>query len=659
MLPIIGSVLHIIATNAAALALPWILKLVIDSIKDYPQSKPQLILYAALIVGVAAVEGIFRFYMRRLLIGVSRKMEYSIRADFFIHLQRLDSSFFENNRTGSIMALISNDLDAVRNFLGPGLLNLFSTVFAFASTLTVMFFISVKLTLYSLIAIPLLPIIVSRLSGMLHSRFKLSQEHYALLSARTQESISGIKVVKSFTQENNEISTFAELNREYINKNMALARVRSLFWPLMILVGGIGSLVVLIIGGYQVINGHLTIGQFVQFSAYIIALAWPLMSLGWVINLIQRGEVSMGRLNKVFKMAPVIKESDNPSGMDKLSGNIVFRDVCFKYPKLKSYELYEDEPAGKKEKSNTTNNKKNKTTNTSPISSIFVGDKSTTNNSNNLGESGNNSSENMSDNTDFISTGSSSQSNYTDADICNWTVKKISFEIKSGTQTGIAGFTGSGKSTIANLMPRLYDIQEGSIMFDGVDIREIPLKTLRAGIAYVTQDPFIFSSTIRENILFGKEENTAGLSEEELDKKIIEASKIAHLHEDIVTFPDKYDTVVGERGITLSGGQKQRLAIARALFYEPEILIMDDSFSNIDTNTEEMILKDLKIRTKNLTTIIISHRISTIKDSDFILIMDEGEIAERGNHSQLLKKCGIYQKLYKRQQLAEELDEEL
>ena len=592
------------------LALPWILKLVIDNLKNYPQSSRQLIIYAALVVGLAVIEGIFRFYMRRLLIGVSRKMEYSIRADFFIHLQRLDSSFFENNRTGSIMALISNDLDAVRNFLGPGLLNLFSTVFAFTSTLTVMFFISVKLTLYSLIAIPLLPLIVSRVNTMLYKRFNLSQEHYALLSARTQESIAGIKVVKSFTQEDNEINTFAELNREYINKNMALARIRSIFWPLMILVGGIGSLIVLIAGGFQVIGGLLTIGQFVQFSAYIIALAWPLMSLGWVINLIQRGEVSMGRLNKIFNMAPGIKEPEKPVSIDKLGGNIVFKDVYFKYPKLKSYELYNDLPDKGKLKNNATAD-------------------------------------------------SHSQSGDTDHYIGNWTVKNINFEVRPGTQTGIAGFTGSGKSTLANLIPRLYDIQEGSVLLDGIDIREIPLKTLRSNIAYVTQDPFIFSSTIRENILFGKEEKTAGLSEGQLNKKIIEASKIAHLHEDIETFPDKYETVVGERGITLSGGQKQRLAIARALFYEPEILIMDDSFSNIDTNTEEMILKDLKIRTKGLTTIIISHRISTIKDSDFILVMDEGEIAERGNHSQLLKRCGIYQQLYKRQQLAEELDEEL
>ena len=592
------------------LALPWILKLVIDNLKNYPQSSRQLIIYAALVVGLAVIEGIFRFYMRRLLIGVSRKMEYSIRADFFIHLQRLDSSFFENNRTGSIMALISNDLDAVRNFLGPGLLNLFSTVFAFTSTLTVMFFISVKLTLYSLIAIPLLPLIVSRVNTMLYKRFNLSQEHYALLSARTQESIAGIKVVKSFTQEDNEINTFAELNREYINKNMALARVRSIFWPLMILVGGIGSLIVLIVGGFQVIGGLLTIGQFVQFSAYIIALAWPLMSLGWVINLIQRGEVSMGRLNKIFNMAPGIKEPEKPVSIDKLGGNIVFKDVYFKYPKLKSYELYNDLPDKGKLKNNAT-------------------------------------------------AGSYSQSGDTDHYIGNWTVKNINFEVRPGTQTGIAGFTGSGKSTLANLIPRLYDIQEGSVLLDGIDIREIPLKTLRSNIAYVTQDPFIFSSTIRENILFGKEEKTAWLSEGQLNKKIIEASKIAHLHEDIETFPDKYETVVGERGITLSGGQKQRLAIARALFYEPEIIIMDDSFSNIDTNTEEMILKDLKIRTQGLTTIIISHRISTIKDSDFILVMDEGEIAERGNHSQLLKRCGIYQQLYKRQQLAEELDEEL
>ncbi len=605
-------------------------------------------MYAALIVGLAAVEGIFRFYMRRILIGVSRKMEYSIRADFFVHLQRLDSSFFENNLTGSIMALISNDLDAVRNFLGPGLLNLFSTVFAFASTLTVMFFISVKLTLYSLIAIPLLPLIVSRLSAMLYSRFKLSQEHYALLSARTQESIAGIKVVKSFTQEGNEINTFAELNREYINKNMALARVRSLFWPLMILVGGIGSLVVLIIGGFQVINGRLTIGQFVQFSAYIIALAWPLMSLGWVINLIQRGEVSMGRINKIFNMVPGIKEPVNPANINKLSGNIVFRDVCFKYPKLKSYEIYEDEPDKGKGKDKAAARDKGKSKEKIDNITGNIAGNADTGNSSSLTHNGD----------DKILT--VSQNNIeTDPDNISWTVKKISFEIKPGTQTGIAGFTGSGKSTIVNLIPRLYDIQEGSILFDGVDIRELSLKTLRSNIAYVTQDPFIFSSTIRENILFGKEEKTAGLSEEELDEKIIEASKIAHLHEDIETFPDKYHTIVGERGITLSGGQKQRLAIARALFYEPEILIMDDTFSNIDTNTEEMILKDLKIRTKNLTTIIISHRISTIKDSDFILIMDEGEIAERGNHSQLLKKYGIYQKLYKRQQLAEELDEEL
>jgi ATP-binding cassette, subfamily B, multidrug efflux pump len=604
-------------------------------------------MYAGLIVGLAAVEGIFRFYMRRLLIGVSRKMEYSIRADFFIHIQQLDTSFFENNRTGSIMALISNDLDAVRNFLGPGLLNLFSTVFAFASTLTVMFFISVKLTLYSLIAIPLLPLIVSRLSALLHSRFKLSQEHYALLSARTQESISGIKVVKSFTQEDNEISTFAELNREYISKNMALAWVRSLFWPLMILVGGIGSLVVLIIGGFQVINSHLTIGQFVQFSAYIIALAWPLMSLGWVINLIQRGEVSMGRLNKIFNMAPGIKEPEKPENINKLSGNIVFRDVCFKYPKLKSYEIYEDGPDRSKGKDKTAAlNKRKGNKNNGDISGIVA--------DNAVAINGSRFAQNGAYKIPVIS------QNIVDADTdnINWTIKKISFEIKPGTQTGIAGFTGSGKSTIVNLIPRLYDIQEGSILFDGIDIKKISLKTLRSNIAYVTQDPFIFSSTIRENILFGREEKTSGLSDEELDEKIIEASKIAHLHVDIETFPDKYNTVVGERGITLSGGQKQRLAIARALFYEPEILIMDDTFSNIDTNTEEMILKDLKIRTKNLTTIIISHRISTIKDSDFILIMDEGEIAERGNHSQLLKKCGIYQKLNKRQQLAEELDEE-
>ncbi|MBM3700827.1 MAG: ABC transporter ATP-binding protein [Actinobacteria bacterium] len=595
--------------------------------------------------------------MRKLLIGVSRKIEYSIRNDFFAHLQKLDSTFFENNRTGSIMALMSNDLDAVRNFLGPGLLNLFSTVFVFISTVTIMFLISVKLTLYSLIAIPLLPLIVSRLSAMLYYRFKISQEHYSLLSARTQESIAGIKVIKSFTRQNYETDNFAELNSQYINKNMELAKVRSFFWPAMILIGGIGSLLVLTVGGMQVIQGQLTLGQFVQFSAYIITLTWPLISLGWVINLVQRGEVSMGRLNSVLNLSPTISVPQKPVNIDHYKGDIVFNNVHFFYPEVKSYDI------------GFLENKTGKTKSyikkfLELISKYFLKTEDQKN--------GPEFSYKDADltNARIENKQSKKDSNYTETGINKslkkpeWVIKKINFTIKAGMSAGIVGFTGSGKSTIVNLLPRLYDPQQGVITIGGHDIKNISPAALRSHIAYVTQDAFIFSKTIKENILFGKEQflqfseanNPDG---KEIDGKIIRASKIAHLHEDVMKFPDGYDTLIGERGVTLSGGQKQRLAIARTIIADPEILILDDSFSNIDTATEELILQDLKIHTSQLTTIIVSHRISTIKDSDIIIVMDEGQISETGTHSQLLKKCGIYRKLYYRQQLSDELKEEL
>lgn len=594
-LALTGSILYILFTNLIGLLIPWILKLAIDSIGKLPNSQAQLIKYSLMLVAVSAVEGVLRFYMRKLLIGVSRKIEYSIRADFFSHLQKLDSSFFENNRTGSIMALITNDLDAVRNFLGPGLLNLFSTIFIFISTLIVMFLINVKLSLYSMIAFPILPLLVWWLSSRLYERFKVSQEQYALLSARTQESLAGIKVVKSFIQEKNETDTFSDLNKEYIKKNMAFAKIRSIFWPAMIFIGGIGIMVVLLVGGKQVITKVLTLGQFVQFSAYIGSITWPLISLGWVINLIQRGSVSMGRINNVFKIGPSITDSPKPSKVRSLNGNIIFKDVFFKYPQSLSYEAADEDNIG----------------------------------------------------------------NIKDDGSHDWVLKNINFGIKSGTQVGIVGFTGSGKSTIVNLIPRLYDPQKGCLTIDGHNLKDLNLTILRSNIGYVTQEPFIFSKTIRENIQFGKEELLANLTSEDIKQKALQASRISHLHEDILSFPDGYETIIGERGVTLSGGQKQRLAIARAIIIEPRILILDDSFSSVDTNTEELILKDLKEKTKNLTRIIISHRISTIKDSDLILVLDEGQIIDCGSHSQLLKSCGIYQKLYQRQQLSEKLEEEI
>lgn len=585
-------------TNAAALLIPWILKLAIDSIETSADSVT-LLKYGAILVGVAAVQGLFRYYMRKMLIGISRKIEYSIRTDFFSHLQKLDSSFFTNTRTGSIMALMTNDLEAVRNFLGPGLLHLFNTIFVFITTLTVMFLINVKLSLYSLIAIPLVPILVSKLGAILYRRFKKSQEQYAVLSAKVQESISGMKVIKSFTQEENEKNTFSKLNQDYIERNLSLARVRNFFWPSLIFVGGVGTIVVLLVGGRQVIDGALTIGQFVQFSAYIGTITWPLISIGWVINLVQRGSVSMGRINNIFKIKPEIINPSKTQAPETLQGNISFDHVFFRY------EL------GKKTKG--------------LIKASFI---------------------------DFKDTFTQSAEN-------SWVIKDISFDIKAGMKVGIVGFTGSSKSTIVNLIPRLYNPQKGKILLDGLDIKSYPVEVLRSNIGYVTQEPFLFSKSIKENILFGKEELLSNLSENEINKKVMEVSKISHLHEDVILFPLKYETLIGERGVTLSGGQKQRLAIARALLLNPVILIFDDSFSNMDTNTEELILSDLKQKTYGITTIIISHRISTIKNSDLIMVIDNGESKEMGKHSELIKESSIYKSLYYRQQLSEELREEI
>ncbi|MFZ3385612.1 MAG: ABC transporter ATP-binding protein [Candidatus Hydromicrobium sp.] len=585
-------------TDALALLIPWILKLAIDNIENFSDAT-NLLKYSVLLVGVAAIQGLFRFYMRKILVGISRKIEYSIRIDFFSHLQKLDPSFFTNTRTGSIMALMTNDLEAVRNFLGPGILNLFNTIFVFITTITVMFLIDVRLSLYSLIAIPILPILVSKMGAMLHQRFKKSQEQYASLSARTQESIAGIKVIKSFTQEENEKNIFSELNLEYMKRNLSLARVRSAFWPAMIFIGGVGIMVVLLVGGRQVINGILTIGQFVQFAAYIGSITWPLISLGWVINLIQRGSVSMGRINNIFRIKPDITSPKKPLPLKPLKGGIIFNHIFFRYELSKNTSRL--------------------------IRANFTDSKDT----------------------------------YTRSNKNNWLLEDISFDIKAGMKVGIVGFTGSGKSTIASLIPRLYDPQRGKILIDGYDIKSYPLEILRSDIGYVTQEPFLFSKSIKENILFGKEELLSNLDEIETMYKITEVSKISHLHEDVIRFPKKYETLIGERGVTLSGGQKQRLAIARALLSKPRILIFDDSFSNVDTNTEELILGDLREKIKGITTIIISHRISTIRDSDLIIVIDEGKINTIGKHSSLMEKSEIYQSLYHRQQLSEELKEEV
>ncbi|MDD5659840.1 MAG: ABC transporter ATP-binding protein [Actinomycetota bacterium] len=590
------SISYIFITGLLSLLTPWILRTAIDSI-EIETVPSHLLKFSFFLTGIAIFQGVFRFYMRKILIGVSRKIEYSLRLDLFAHIQTLDIFYFTENKTGSIMALLTNDLDAVRNFLGPGIMNLFNTIFVFFSTLVVMFVINYELTLYSLAAIPILPFIVWKLSSIIYERSKKSQEQYAAVSARTQESFSGVKVVKSFTQEQNEINEFAVLNKEFIKRNLSLARVKAIFWPVMIMIGGIGSLIVLYAGGKQVIAGKINIGEFVQFSAYIMTITWPLISLGWVINLIQRGGASMGRINEVFKKEPAIKSPENPAFIGKIYGKIKFENVYFGYPKStkQAYPAFASDKAEKEDIEKSI----------------------------------------------------------------GYVLNDINFEIKKGIKLGLTGLTGSGKTSLISLIPRLYDPTFGKILIDEVDIKKIPLELLRSSIGIVTQEPFLFSKSIKDNILLGKEYLSKNMLPEELEAKIVSAAKIAMFHDEIMEFPDKYETIIGERGVTLSGGQKQRLAIARAIMTGPSILIFDDSFSNIDTQTEELILKCLAKKIKNITTIMISHRISTIKDSDLIIVMDNGWVSEIGTHDILIKKTGIYKRLYMQQRLSFELGDEV
>jgi ATP-binding cassette, subfamily B, multidrug efflux pump len=650
------SILYIFFTGIISLLAPWVLRIAIDSIKTETIAN-NLLKFSGFLIGVALAEGIFRFYMRKILIGVSRKIEYSIRLDLFAHMQTLDIFYFSQNQTGSIMALLTNDLEAVRNFLGPGIMNLFNTIFVFLSTLAVMFIINYRLTLYSLIAIPVLPFIVWKLSSILYNRSKKSQEQYANVSARTQESFAGIKVIKSFIQEKNEIKEFSEINMEFVKRNLSLAKVRALFWPIMILIGGMGSLIVLYAGGRQVIFNQISLGEFVQFSAYIVTLTWPLISLGWVINIIQRGGASMGRINDVFKQKPVIKSPDNPAQINRITGNMEFKNIYFKYPQnaQQAYNAFKSETPLQ----NIDDEVIDPLPDSIPVTSIDTGGLEDGNSDSlkegRLRDYGQTAIEN--DNAADLKEPDDADTN-SEKDR-GYILKDISFTVKKGMTLGLTGLTGSGKTSIVNLILRLYDATSGKILIDGINIKDISLELLRGSIGFVTQEPFLFSKSIRDNIIFGKEYLFKDIASEELTAKAANAAGIAMLHDEIMGFPHGYETIIGERGVTLSGGQKQRLAIARALMIKPSILIFDDSFSSVDTQTEEMILKAIKKEAAEITKILISHRISTIKDSDLIIVLDNGQISEIGEHRELIKKTGIYKRLYLRQQLSSELEDEI
>ena len=581
----IAGFVFILLANSFQVAIPWVLKYAIDfvtllasphqsiaarTLSDYFNQDAKLpitilLCFVGLMIGLAAFQGLFRFLMRFNMIGVSRNIEYLLRNDYFIHLQKLSKSFFHRSKTGDLMARATNDLNAVRMLLGPGIMHLGSTIITFIITIIMMININVYLTVFALIPLPFVAFTVNRMMSRIRFLFTRIQEQFSSVTARAQESISGIRVIKSYVQEENEIKTFSDLNREFVKRNLALVRVRATLMSSIELLLGMGGLFILWIGGRYVVMDKITIGGFAAFLSYLGMLAWPMIALGWVVNLWQQGLASMGRIMKIMGEEPEISDSDRTRyDIKEIDGHIEFKNVSFRY-----------------------------------------------------------------DDRDIV-------------------LSNINLDIPQGSTVAIVGHTGYGKSTLVDLVPRLFDVTEGQILIDGHDIREIPLQVLRKNIGYVPQETFLFSDTLEKNIGFGLKCPTT--------PEIEEAAVVSQIRVDMEQLPEGYKTVVGERGVTLSGGQKQRTSISRAVIQKPNILILDDALSSVDTYTEDKILKRLRTFMNQRTTIIVSHRISTIRDADMIVVLDNGQIVERGTHAELLTQQGIYSELYAKQALEEALE---
>jgi ATP-binding cassette subfamily B multidrug efflux pump len=574
----------LLLTSIFTLLIPWVLKRAIDGIKA-GIDPVTLLRYAGLMVLFALIEGFFRFWMRNILIGTSRKVEYLLRNDFFAHLQTLPLAFFQQNRTGDLMSLATNDLNAVRNLIGPGIMYFVNTLVLFPLDLGFMLATNRRLTLSLIIFFPPISFLVMKLSRKLHVRFKKVQEQFSTINTQIQENFAGIRVVQAYTREEFMAREFQRSNDTYLKENMGLAKIAGVFLPMMSFLTGFFLLMILWIGGGQVIRGQLSIGGLAAFVGYLGLLLWPAVALGWVINLFQRGTVSLGRINDVLRTRSDIHDAPAKDGPDLfLRGEIEMEHVDFAY---------------------TPGNAK--------------------------------------------------------------ALSDITLRIRPGESIGLVGRTGSGKSTLANLIPRLYEATAGEIRIDGVAIRQIPLKQLRKNIGYVPQETFIFSESIGRNIGFSlagenmdqRKDNgqNDGNNEDTMDQ-IREAAFFAHLLDDIEGFTDKFETMVGERGVTLSGGQKQRMAISRALIRKPPILIFDDVFASVDLQTEYQILQKIHQITEGRTCLIIAHRLSAVRDCNRIYVLDQGRIVESGTHRELINLNGFYAQNYQKQLLSQELEGE-
>jgi ATP-binding cassette subfamily B protein len=547
---------------------PLILGSAVDELTN-PINKHSFLYYASISVSLVLVSGVFLFFTRQTIIVVSREIENDLRYDFFSHLQKLDKTFYDGNTTGDLMAHATNDINNVRNLLGPGIMYSIQTLLRTVVTLIILFNISTFITLISLLPLPLISFLVYKVMKHTYSRSMKVQESFSKMTTKAQENFSGIRVIKSYVREKFEIEEFNKISRDYQGKNLSLARLQAYSFPMMFLLTGLSIILVIYFGGLKIIEGKLTLGNITEFMIYLGQLTWPMIAFGWIINLVQRAAPSMKRLMKIINTEPSIKDDENTDisiTENEIKGEIELINVSFKYPETEKFVL-----------------------------------------------------------------------------------KNLNLKIPGGSTLGIIGLTGEGKTTFINLIPRIYELTEGKILIDGIDIKKIPLNILRRSIGIVPQESFLFSDSIERNIVYSSDSINSD--------EVIKASQISGLYKDVNLFPEKFKTILGERGITLSGGQKQRTAIARAVYMKPKILILDDSLSAVDTHTEEEILTGLKEVMKQRTSIIISHRISTIQNADKVIVISDGKIKEEGTHQQLIEKEGIYYNIYQKQLLEEEIEE--